>query len=1391
MTQKLANNLSKKYHTTISVKGVSVKFFNQVVLEDVLIKDQNHDSLLFVHELLASIDSFGIKKAFIGIDLLKLNNTLLNIKIDSAGTPNYQFFTDQFKTTDTIQADSSNFSLKMKRFEFNNARLKYAYFDSSGNHQILLKDISFGVSDLEMDAKNVAFQITKFRMNDQKGLSLEDFSAQLVSTPDSVKLLNLHAKTTNSEISEANILIDKSKMGRELNFNKLKANIELKRSRISMIDIGQLVPMLRGMDENIEISGQISGTSKDLKGKNMELSLGNHTRLSFDFYLNGLPNIEKTYMQFDLKQSFADFKDLSKIKLPDHFPLVQLSVPSSLLQAGVIEYKGNFTGFLSDFVAYGTFSSKWGVLTTDLSFVPLGKEKLKINGRIKTVNFKVGELVQTEILDRITFNGDIKGVLDPNTHNFMAEVSGQIDSMIVNQYNYKNIHLEGDILNKRFDGSLIADDPNLRFRFDGQFDLNVHVPVFNFNMMVEKANLKALNLERKYKESEISFALNANFTGNNIDNLAGIIHFTKGIYHNENGQLTFDNFDLKTYNENEPVLQIRSDFLDADIRGKYEIHNLKYSIKNIISNYLPSAGLKMPIQSVTNDFDFRVVLKDMNRFSQVLIPELKILPGEFSGNINSDKNTLVLNANFPEIQYKSNIFRKCTININSDSKLNIRNKIGEVAIGEQFKIYNLSLISEAVDDVLESKLAWNNYGSVSYSGSVNTSAKFFEQKNSPHIEISVKPTRLYIADNQWMINSASMTIDSTLIQVNKLKLSNENQSILVDGSIDQDQKNKLNFFFNKIDLNTLNSFIPGELELKGDLNGTLSVVDVYNRFLFLSDLKISGLSLLGQLIGNADLQSRWDRTAEEIDAELLVESQDKQTLLAYGIYNPDRDSLSIETKFDHFSLLILQPLLGSTFAKFHGDATGNVHIYGPLHHIQHDGALFAANAGLMLSDLQVNYNLNDSVQFKGDKIIFPDIKIQDDYGNSGVFYGTIKHQSFINMIYDLTVKSDKILAINTTPAINGQFYGKTFASGVLRITGTDSDLLVHGIARTEKGTDMNISLEYEEDAQQYDFLSFVSHGYKPVEKAQDMIYSNSDLQMRFDIEVTPEAKAQLIYDSKIGGIIRSQGSGNLMLDIDNNYNISLFGEYTVEKGDYLFSLQNVVNKKFEIQQGGTIEWNGDPVDATINLNAIYHLKASLSELFGNNDPTRDYAQRLPVLCKIALSKSLNNPDIKFDIELPTAEDRIKDEIKQFINTDEDMNKQMLSLLVLGKFYTPEYLPGNQISNDEVELALSTQMFNDRVTINGNINNNSAQTTNTNNNGFVGEGEINVKLTNNGKLQLKAYNHANNTLIYETSPYTQGVGIAYREDFNDFGELWQKVKNLFKLKGKKDKTSKKI
>ncbi|MEN6452759.1 MAG: translocation/assembly module TamB domain-containing protein, partial [Prolixibacteraceae bacterium] len=586
-------------------------------------------------------------------------------------------------------------------------------------------------------------------------------------------------------------------------------------------------------------------------------------------------------------------------------------------------------------------------------------------------------------------------------------------------------------------------------------------------------------------------------------------------------------------------------------------------------------------------------------------------------------------------------------------------------------------------------------------------------------------------------------------------------------------------------------------------------------------LKIAGFSYSGQKMGDVSLLSNWDPPSQSVQSELIVTDNNNQTLYGYGSFSPYQDSLDFTVNLDHFSLTALDPVLKNVFDNVFGLGTGEVKIYGRPGKVLMRGDVYAENAGLKLGYMQTSYHFSDTISFRGDSLQFNNITLNDYEGNTALFNGSIRHDNFSNMDYNMNCSFRKILIMNTSITDNERFYGKAYGKGFLKITGHGPDLLLDGSAQTLYGTAINISLEYEKQAQAYDFIHFI-HAKREVSTKPEEYRppsSGSGVTMKFNIETTPEARFQLIYNSQIGDMIRAQGSGNLQINIDPQFNIALYGAYQVEEGDYLFTLQNVINKKFEIERGGTINWNGDPYDADVNIKAIYRLRASLNELFANNEE-EIYNQRIPVLCEINLSDNLNNPTIGFGIDFPSSEDRIKDEVQQFFSTNEDMNKQILSLLVLGQFYTPDYLrgsyeasnpnlvgttaselfsnqlsnwlseisnnvdvgvnyrPGNQITDDEIQLALSTQIFNDRVSINGNIGNNGTQVATANNSEIVGDFDLNVKLTNNGKLQLKAYNHSNNNIIYETSPYTQGIGITYRENYDTFNELWEKFKRIF-------------
>jgi hypothetical protein len=418
------------------------------------------------------------------------------------------------------------------------------------------------------------------------------------------------------------------------------------------------------------------------------------------------------------------------------------------------------------------------------------------------------------------------------------------------------------------------------------------------------------------------------------------------------------------------------------------------------------------------------------------------------------------------------------------------------------------------------------------------------------------------------------------------------------------------------------------------------------------------------------------------------------------------------------------------------------------------------------------------------------------------------------MAYNLIATTDNIMALNTSVYDNNLFYGQAHAAGLIRISGRIADVKLDMSLTSKPGTQINVPLENPESVNEYDFIRFVNPDtLNQKQRIAERIDNSVGFEMNLDVTATPDAKVQLIFNSTVGDAIYGYGSGDLKFSYDKEGNFFIYGDYIIDKGDYMFTLQNVLVRKFRIEQGGLISWNGDPYGAIVDLNAVYTLKAPVNYLLLNSSQT-DNSRRLPVECKIILSKKLLNPAVKFDIRFPTADERTKDELQQFISTQDDINRQMVSLMVMGQFFTPEYMrgrqdfqsnagnlvgsttsdilsnqlsnwlsqisndfdigfnyrPGDQVNTNQMELALSTQILNDRVTINGNIGNNSSLQKNTNN-PVVGEVELFIKLNKSGKLQLNAYNRANDDLIYDTSLYKQGIGLSFREEFDTLGELF--------------------
>ncbi|HYW95993.1 MAG TPA: translocation/assembly module TamB domain-containing protein, partial [Bacteroidales bacterium] len=720
-----------------------------------------------------------------------------------------------------------------------------------------------------------------------------------------------------------------------------------------------------------------------------------------------------------------------------------------------------------------------------------------------------------------------------------------------------------------------------------------------------------------------------------------------------------------------------------------------------------------------------------------------------------------------------------------------------------------------------------------YEGKLNMLADLSENKVSqnPRLNIHMQPSSIIFNDTTWHISKSKIVIDTSSVKVDSFTISNQNQLFLVSGGISTDPDETLKFMFNDLDLATLNIFTRrARLEFNGRMTGNASLKNPLNNPLFLADLDIKSLFVNGEDFGDGEIKAFWNNEDKRI--HMLAESKKgtAEILRTEGDFYPETKKLDFGITFDKIRLSTFSPYTDFLISDLKGLGSGNLKLTGTTSQPDLNGKVNLFKTSFVVNYLQTRYYFTNDVDISHNNVVIKNFEVYDERGNKTLAEGSVDTKYFKDINLNINLQTTNFNFLNTTERDNQMFYGRIFASGFIKISGPPDNLQMDINARSEKNSVFFIPLYGSEEVNENDFIKFVNtsgNESREKEKEQNRYEVNlKGLSLNFNLDVTNDAEVQLIFDPKVGDILRGRGNGNLKININTLGKFEIFGDISIESGDYLFTLQNVINKKFEVEPGGRITWNGDPEDANIDVEAVYALRTPVSPL----DPTLfegTSSKRIPVECVIQMTGKLMNPTIKPDIVLPTADQETRRIVKNSTSTEEELMKQFLSLLVVNSFYSNQqsyggfagtgaatttfasagvaasellnnqlnhwlsqiskdldigfnYRPGSEISSDEYEVALSTQILNDRVTINGNVDvggNQTTQTTSTTNtNNIVGDFDIDVKITENGKVHLKAFNRANDNLLFQTSPYTQGVGVFFREDFNSLGGLLRRYRD---------------
>ncbi|HKL32536.1 MAG TPA: hypothetical protein VJ919_08385, partial [Tangfeifania sp.] len=645
LVNKLAVQLSERLNTDIKIGKVKVSFFNKVILEDVLVEDQKTDTLFYAQTVTANIDSLKFSEKQIYLNRLIISETKFKADRDTTGEFNFGFIADALQTP---EKQPMEWKIFCRDFDFFSPVSTFHDQFDQNNKTYAVYDIQINISDFSLLQDSVYFEIDQLNFNDDQNFQVTELQSVFTSKNNKIELAKLNLETERSNISESKVTVQFPSENED-SLQTLQFDFVLDNSKISFYDVSQLVPALKGMNQVVELSGEVFGNINDLKGRNLVLNTGRNTSAVLDFYANDISDPENMYLFVDLSQSQTSFQDLSRIKLPQKWGTGYLSFPESFYEAGIFSYQGNFTGFLTDFVAFGTLTSNMGILTTDLSVRPEQARQVNFRGEVATENFMLGELFKIENMGEITFDGSVDGYFNRDDQSVAAAFDGEITEVDFNQYNYQNIEIDGILNNRMFDGLIAMNDPNLQFDFLGKINLNPDVPVFDFRVEMQKAMPGKLNLSDNFPNSEMSFVMTANFSGNKLDNLAGTIQVVDGVYKNRNGEFSLEGMELQSITS-APVkyLSFTSDFFDVEINGNYHFQNIRNAFQKSMNRYIPAINYEEIAGARENKFGYQVDVKNLDELMKVFAPGLKIeTPFLLYGRLDSEQSVFELKGSIP------------------------------------------------------------------------------------------------------------------------------------------------------------------------------------------------------------------------------------------------------------------------------------------------------------------------------------------------------------------------------------------------------------------------------------------------------------------------------------------------------------------------------------------------------------------------------------------------------------------------------------------------------------------------------------------------------------------------------------------------------------------------
>ena len=1432
--EKVGEALSERIGSEVRVGRVDIGLFNRVTIDNVMVRDQRGKNMLSASRLSANIDIMPLFEGRVrasSAQVFGLRANLYQVHPDSAY--NFQFALDSLSkpSAKPTQLDIAIHSLIVRNGQIRFDRQYIAPRHELNADHLYLSDISghfildhLGKSDLSMEVKRLSFK-------EQSGLDVKSltFSVEADSTHATIPHIELLLPHSHMVLDDISLNYSPSAKGIDTSTLRYRANMT--DVSVTPSDLAFISSKLEGIHQPIAVSMTMDGNREGVNLHGLTISQGDGMLLDADISasnLNDSPAVNGTIHQCRLTaNSLSPYTSI--LNLPP-------STMERILALKQVEYEGSVAWSRDRARVTGEIATALGDLTVDMN-----KQGSKVMCSVLTDGIQAGTLLGKDDLGLVACNLQAEG-----TWPLTSEVSlkGHFPTVEYQGHAYKNISVDGTYRGGEGRGMLSMDDELGKIDIEGALHTGQNVSG-DIRASVSHFQPNAMSLTTSYPGTTFSFDATAKIDRLKKDDFIGSIDVNNFSMTSPTRQLNISNLHIVSdLHGTERMMSIESDIGTARLEGEVHVSTLAQSVKSILADKLPTlpsfGGVKHPQPS--NHFTFDANVNSTEWMESLLGMNVQsAAPIHIEGEIDDARSYIALNSKLDDLTYGSHhlIDTRAHISTIADSLVADLSLKRANASGEPIDI---DLHATAVNDIVNAQVHIDNHNEQRHLyGILAGSARFFEDSSQQSaMHITMHPTNIFINDEAWQIQPSDIIYSKEQVVIDHLMLTNGSQQIAIDGRVRPNENDSIEIALKDVDVDYMSTFMrTRNIFFGGTASGRAYLTSLYDDPSIHGHVSVTDFTFVGGRMGHLNGTLEWCKSKGMLQFGAIIDNGPFSNTLVNGTVGLSPSLLDIDIQANNTPAGFLNKFCGAFLRNVEGKVNGDIHVVGTFRKPNLTGQA-TINGTAWVKSLGTQYTLhNDSIVMTIDDIAFRGDTIMDRDGHRAVITGRASHTNLSRFTYDIGIDADHMLVYDFPTFGNNTFCGTVYATGDCTIKGKSGETTIDAVARTEPNTIFRYNADSPDAISKQEFIHWNDITDQAVPTTSDVrevipgstkknapvSTAHSDLHLNFQINATPDATLRLMMSSGSGDYIDLNGSGTLRANYFNKNGMNIYGNYVVDHGVYKMTIQNIIKKDFTFSEGGTIAFNGNPFDAAIDLKAIHTVNGvTLSDLnLGRNFATNN----IRVNCIMNIHGTAGAPLVDFDMEMPTVNADAQQMIRSLMNSEEELNQQVIYLLTIGRFYSQNnnsaaeegaqsqtslamqsllsgtlsqqinsvlnsvlknnnWNIGANIStgdegwnNAEYEGILSGRLLNNRLLINGQFGyrDNANATTS-----FIGDFDVRYLLLSNGNLAVRVYNQTNDRYFTKNSLNTQGVGLVMKKDFSGW-------RDFFGLRKKKVKAEK--